>query len=141
MNRLEWHGEEAKREVQSKVVKGLYRAAQVVSRRAKELINVEGAGQGKKGRRDKKGRFKSSLVYGANPSKPGEPPHKQTGHLLRSVAYEVDEEALEARVGTNVPYGKFLELGTKAGLAPRPWLRRALHEVAARLGGIFRSGG
>lgn len=66
-------------------------------------------------------------------SKPGEPPRKQTGHLRRSVTYEVDRENLTARVGTNVTYGKYLELGTKRGLAPRPWLRPALARVAARV--------
>lgn len=139
MNKLEWHGDDAKRHVRGLVIKGLYRAAIVVSRRAKELLNVAGTAR-QRGRDDKTGRFKSRLVYGANPSKPGEPPRKQTGHLLQSVAYDVDEGALTARVGTNVEYGKHLELGTKKGLAPRPWLRRALDESAARINSYFGGG-
>lgn len=71
---------------------------------------------------------KGSRIYGATRSQPGEPPRKQTGRLRASVAYEVDPEAMSARVGTNVKYGKYLELGTKRGIAPRPWLRRALAE-------------
>jgi HK97 gp10 family phage protein len=66
-------------------------------------------------------------IYGAFPSAPGEPPHKQTGRLRSSVTYEVLDGELIARVGTNVKYAKWLELGTK-NMAPRPWLRRALNE-------------
>jgi hypothetical protein len=66
-------------------------------------------------------------IYGANPSAPGEPPHKQLGHLRRSVTYEVDAAASTGRVGTNLLYGLWLELGTRL-MAARPWLRRALAE-------------
>jgi HK97 gp10 family phage protein len=70
--------------------------------------------------------------YGANPSQPGDPPHKQTGHLRRSVAHEVDATSLTARVGTNVRYGRFLELGT-SNMEARPWLRRALNEMMPQI--------
>jgi len=84
---------------------------------------------------------KSRRVYGAHPSAPGEPPRKQTGRLRASVAYEVDEAALTARVGTNLDYGLYLELGTMRGLAPRPWLRRALAESQARINVILGTSG
>ena len=77
----------------------------------------------------KKGKRKE----GAFRSKPGEPPRKQTGRLRASVTHEVDPTTGAGRVGTNLPYGKALELGTKRGLLPRPWLRRALAEMAARV--------
>lgn len=127
MSKLEWNGEGAKDHVNGRAVKFLSRAAIEVKRKAQVLLSVPGTGGG----RDTKGRF--VRVYGANPSKPGQPPHKQTGHLRRSVTYEVDRKTLTARVGTNVEYGKHLELGTKRGLAPRPWLRPALASVAARV--------
>jgi HK97 gp10 family phage protein len=73
---------------------------------------------------------KGKLIYGANPSKPGEPPHKQKGRLHGSVAFTVD--GLIGRVGTNVLYGKFLELGTRR-MAARPWLRRALKEKESEI--------
>lgn len=78
-------------------------------------------------------KHKGKRVYNAFPSKPGEPPHKQTGNLRRSVTYEVDARDLTARVGTNVTYGRHLELGTSRGLAPRPWLRPALSRIRSRV--------
>jgi hypothetical protein len=101
----------------------------LVERRAKELISIDGTGRRGVGvtvrlrdgttRRLRKG----SLIYGANPSRPGEPPHLQTGRLRASVSHAVRD--LVGRVGTNVRYGRDLELGTRR-MAARPWLRRAL---------------
>jgi hypothetical protein len=98
---------------------------------AKDLISTDGTGRRASGRTVKRGgvvrKFrKGSLIYGANPSKPGEPPHVQTGRLRSSVAYEI-VSATVGRVGTNVKYGRWLELGTRR-VAARPWLRRALAE-------------
>lgn len=78
---------------------------------------------------------KKPNVYGAFPSSPGEPPHLQTGLLRMSVTYEVDTEStpMQGRVGTNLDYGKFLELGTRRGLKPRPWLLRAALEMKNRV--------
>lgn len=78
---------------------------------------------------------------GAVRSAPGEPPRKQTGRLRASVTYEVDEAGMNARVGTNVKYGRYLELGTKRGIAPRPWLRRALAEMWSRVNELLGAGG
>lgn len=50
------------------------------------------------------------------PSPPGQPPAIQTGTLNRSITYDTtDIEQLTVRVGTNIKYGKWLELG---GLKP-----------------------
>jgi len=86
-----------------------------------------------------KGGKGGKTVYGAFPSKPGEPPHKQTGHLRRSITHEVDRVNLFARIGTNVEYGRYLELGTKR-MAPRPWLRRALNEMTSKVKSILTTG-
>lgn len=144
-NRVEWHGEAAKDHVRGKIIRALSLAAQVCSRKAKELLSVSGTGTRSKGggvTRKVKGGSGGKTAYGAFPSAPGEPPRKQLGTLRASVNYDVDEAALTARVGTNEEYGKFLELGTSRGLKPRPWLRRALAETAAQinsiLGGIDR---
>jgi phage gpG-like protein len=58
-------------------------------------------------------------------SQPGEFPRKQTGRLRATITYEVDTDLMVARVGTNLKYGKFLELGTRR-MAPRPYLRKTL---------------
>jgi hypothetical protein len=73
-----------------------------------------------------KGLAKSARIYGARRSKPGEPPYKQTGHLRRSVAWEVTD-TLKGRVGSNLMKARWLELGTRK-MAARPWLRRAFLE-------------
>jgi hypothetical protein len=77
------------------------------------------------------------------PSAPGEPPAKRTGTLGRSI----DQETLErrrgrgrefiGRVGTNVKYGFWLELGTRK-MAARPYLRPALRAKSKMLPGFLR---
>lgn len=129
---VNWHGDAAMDHVRKRAVGWLNRAAQTISRRAKFLLQIPGTAVSLGRARGGKGR-KGSRVLGAVRSRPGEPPRKQTGRLMDSVTYEVDEQALEARVGTNVKYGKALELGTRRGLAPRPWLRRALAESRDRV--------
>lgn len=137
MNNVEWHGNEATIHVHGKALRILSRAAMTCSRRAKELLSVQGTVKldsfGKM-TRNKKGQFKRQ--YGSNPSAPGEPPHKQTGRLRMSVTHEIDEANATARVGTNIKYGLYLELGTKK-MAARPWLRRALADTAARINQIL----
>jgi len=74
------------------------------------------------------------------PSAPGSPPRKRTGTLQKSVAFEVSwmnlgEPVFLVRVGTNVPYGRFLEYGTRK-MAARPWLRPGLSEYRDRFNRI-----
>jgi hypothetical protein len=123
---VEWNGSAAEDHVRRRAVQFLTRASIEVSRRAKELLSVAGSGR-------VKGRSGGPAVHSA----PGEPPYKQTGRLRASVTYEVDESTLEARAGTNVEYGRYLELGTKRGIAPRPWLRRALAEMQDRVNALL----
>ena len=134
---LEWNGDGAIRYVRELAINGLRRAAIAVTRRAKELLGVPGTAvsTGKGGAKAKKGQ----RVTGAVRSEPGEPPRKQTGFLREHVTNEVDETEMEARVGTNLLYGKALELGTKRGLLPRPWLRRALAETQGEVNQLLTS--
>lgn len=126
----DWNGPEAVVYVRKRAIRWITAGCLAVERRAKILLSVAGTGQGKGKKR----------VYGSNPSKPGEPPRKQTGRLRASVTHEVDEQMLRGRVGTNLGYGKALELGTRRGLLPRPWLRRAfaesMNEIRSALGRI-----
>ena len=60
-------------------------------------------------------------------SKPGEPPHKRTGTLDRSIDMETFTRGKDfvGRVGTNLNYGLWLEIGTRK-MAKRPYLRPPL---------------
>lgn len=76
---------------------------------------------------------KMSMRDGGTPhvrSNPGEPPRVETGNLKESVTTETErsDRMVETRIGTNVIYGLFLELGTSK-MAPRPWLRPAFDKV------------
>jgi len=54
-------------------------------------------------------------------SSPGEPPHREHGALMQSIQWEVDKKEMTARVGSNLKYAKYLELGTK-DMGARPFL-------------------
>lgn len=59
----------------------------------------------------------------------------QTGRLQSSIKYEVEEKgerAVEGRVGTNVHYGKYIELGTRK-MKAKPYLVPALEKVLPQL--------
>jgi phage gpG-like protein len=118
---VEWHGDAAMDHVRGRAVQFLYLAAFTVERKAKDLLSVAGSGR-------VKGRKSGPVTH----SRPGESPRKQTGILHDSVTSEVDPSSLSARVGSNLKYAAWLELGT-GRIAPRPWLRRALAEMQSRV--------
>lgn len=128
MNGLRWNGAEFLRRLNRELRQRLSVCAIATASHARKLISIDGTGTRTRRVRNAGGKLIRSkkLVYNANPSKPGEPPRKQTGRLLGSVAWEIS--GLAARVGTNVKYGRWLELATARMLA-RPWLRRALKEM------------
>lgn len=132
--RVEWNGEALKAKLDAEMTRRLAASARLVSSHAKQPVSVAGTtkaatkfvGTGTIGKKDqvyKAGR----RVYGSNPSRPGEPPHKQEGRLRGSITHQPVSGKLAQRVGTNIDYGRWLELGT-ANMAARPWLRRALIE-------------
>lgn len=135
-----------KRDLHAEMDRRVARAAITVQRHAKQLLSVSGTGvwgpTGAGGVQKLVRAVKRTrkTVYGAFPSRPGEPPHKQTGRLRASVTWEKVRAGL-ARVGTNVKYGRLLELF----VGPRPWLRRALAEesrdVAMILGAPWKWSG
>ncbi len=105
---VRWHGKAVQFKVKAGMRKNLTAAALFVVRKVKESLAVAGP---------------TKTSPGTPASKPGEPPHRRTGMLSRSITHEVT--ATTARVGTNVKYGKFLETGTSK-MAARPYLRPAV---------------
>lgn len=109
---FEWHGDKFVSEMQQKARKNVQRLGHFLVRDIKLSLNKPGPRKGNKM---------------ARASKPGEPPHRRTGRLARSIqaaALNLQNEVL-LRIGTNVKYGLWLEFGTKK-MAPRPFLRAAL---------------
>jgi hypothetical protein len=140
MQNVRWYGDRWKAAMRSEARKRNSAGAIAVFNRAKILTSHEGAGARVKavakwkksptivvqnrGTRKQIGK----LVYGAFPSAPGDPPHKQTGRGSGSIAWENVSDTI-ARIGTNVRYfGRWVEGGTRK-MAARPWLRRALREM------------
>lgn len=72
-------------------------------------------------------------------SLPGEIPHVRSGTLKRSIFDEVDVLQLILRVGTNLKYGMYLELGTPK-MKARPWIRPALKKKQQEIKVIFLRG-
>lgn len=120
MNDVEWHGDELRRRIEAIMARRLEAAAIQVETHAKRLVSVPGTGR-------VRGRKAGPVAH----APAGEPPYKQTGRLRASIAHELDASGRVARVGTNVKYGRFLELGL--GVGPHPWLRRSLAEKAAAI--------
>jgi hypothetical protein len=122
---MTWKGPEALRLIRAEAGRRVDGAARVARDGAKALISRPQPVRiyGKKAGRSR---------AGLDPSKPGEPPKKVTGHLRINVRKEFDPNRVEARVGTNVPYGKHLELGTRK-MAARPWLSATLKRKAGEI--------
>ncbi len=115
-----WKADDLINATNEELAKRLNRAAIHLQNEIKKLLGVKGR--------------KCNKATGER-SAPDESPRLECGQLRRSIAWEVDKEKLVARVGTNLKYGKFLELGTSK-MAARPFLRPALsknHDVIARI--------
>jgi hypothetical protein len=77
---------------------------------------------------------------GSQPSAPGEYPRKVTGWLRKNIQSEYSRANLTSRVGTNVPYGKWLETGTSR-MAARPWMSLGLRDFTAGIRTILQGKG
>lgn len=61
-----------------------------------------------------------------------------TGRLRASITYEIDENGLIARVGTNVEYAIYVEMGTWKMVA-QPYLRPALEKLRPKIMAILKA--
>lgn len=61
-------------------------------------------------------------------SPPGAAPNTDQGGLASSILHGVNKMKLSVQVGTNLDYGRFLELGT-TDMAPRPWLMPSIRKM------------
>ena len=117
MAKFEWYGDEAMAFVRAEAGKRVDLAARDLRDFAREQLSVPFPPSGEDGGW----------------------PHKRIGHLRRNVQAETDRKAAYARVGTNVLYGRYLELGTRR-MARRPWLSLAISQRMATtrriLGGL-----
>lgn len=140
---LEWNEEEAIKRITAVLHTRLDWACRQLTNHAKREMNIAAEIGRHKGRSRTEGtqietpemgwkfRGKRKTFKDYEPSAPGEYPRKRTGRLRMSVAFEWLSD-LVARWGTNVPYGRWLEFGTRH-MAPRPWMSRTNAEVMPRL--------
>jgi hypothetical protein len=117
-----WHGDKYQAAFRRAMERRLKAAAIHLSARIRADISQSGTLRYSK----TPGGKQQKTIYNFTHSAPGNPPYKQTGHLRRSIAWELrTEPTLAARVGTNLVYGLALETGTKH-MKKRPYLRRNL---------------
>jgi HK97 gp10 family phage protein len=151
-NKLIWHGDEFLYRFKLLLLARIDKAARHLVNRVKEKLSLTGVGQAIVGhfRREIVGSAKSGRplyfadvwykkrqrIYGFVRSLPGEPPRKQRGQLRMSIAHELDRDSFVARVGSNLLYAKFLELGTRY-MKPRPFLRVTAFEEANAITAIM----
>lgn len=101
--KIVWHGKEVTRQIHDTLENRMNAIGMLGKTDIKTMLNVGG------GTRESGGKGRQ-----LNRSKPGEPPHLDTGELRRSIDYELKRGAVPIlRVGTNTKYAKWLELGTQ----------------------------
>ncbi len=125
--KIVWHGKEVANKIHDTLENRLKIIGELGKRDIKQMLKKGGGAPGSGG----KGRH-------LNRSKPGEPPHVDSGRLWRSIQSETEGGFIpKTRIGTNVTYAKWLELGTSQMAARpclRPWLDGAREDVTRILG-------
>ena len=124
--KINWYADRCINEAEKVRKSALTKAALVVVREAKSSIGDTGIRGATKSERRK------------YRSKPGEPPHRDTGTLLKAIDYElVGNDTARVGVKKAVKYGYWLEYGTSK-MAPRPFLRPALAKSRKKIVKIFK---
>jgi len=117
-----------KEEIRLELARRLGRAGAIAVKELKTVLSVPAP------------RIKSKTtgkIRAATPATPGAPPRKLTGRLRASVAYVVSVPALTVRIGTNVVYGRHLEL-RKLKKYRHPWLMPTLRKLRPKLRAALR---
>jgi len=119
--RLIWKGKELEKLIGQKSARNMQTAAYFLEGEIKKSMKAGG------------GRGKSHI-----PAPPGEPPHVDTGRLRRSITHEIEvtDKGVIGRIGTNVDYGRYLELGTSR-MKARPFLRPGLEKNKRKIARIL----
>lgn len=97
-----WNGEQFFASVRERITRNVGKAATELREDYRTLIGIQGPPR----------------------SKPGEPPHRDTGDLQASLEVNGPAEQgdmIVASIGTRLAYGAYLEFGTSK-MAARPWL-------------------
>jgi phage gpG-like protein len=152
--RLDWHGEEVKRNIRHKINNGTVKATRFLLSKIKAKINEWGSDY-----------ITSTKRKRVRHSAAGQPPLKQTGNLEKSfdLKYEMGTDGyIVGSVISDVPYAATLEKGGSSqidqsqkthtsvrlvnplkkviGIAARPFARPTLHENKDKLIKIIMKG-
>ena len=144
---LIWHGKKVQWKILTWTRKRIIEAALLYETAIKQLMKK--GGRTESGFAELKPGTKRTMVdaksgakvkkVGSFRSAPGEVPRVQTGRLRRSITSWFHPKFAIARVGTNVKYGKWLEIGTRK-MKPRPFMRPALALVRNKIKALFQKG-
>jgi phage gpG-like protein len=114
--------------------RGIRAAAIFLTSRVKEIVSVPAprriAIAGKRARWVPPG---TRYYVATTPAIAGAPPRKLSGQLRRTITWEYREDIKTARVGTNIVYGRRLELGFPRGHKTHPYLSVALERYKTQL--------
>lgn len=146
---VRWNGDAFVRRMQAQARRNTAAAAIRLNNRIKAEISQ--AGTLRYNPATKRGKVSKAFrtIYNFTHSAPGNPPFKQSGHLRRMIMWELATvgtggPAVVGRVGTNLKYGRYLELGTRR-MRRRPFivatLRRYESEIRSILIGGIAAGG
>ena len=149
---LIWRGDEAIKRVGNRARRNVLEACVLVENLVKMSMKKGGRTEsgeletigyvtktgGLRQKRVEPGTGRKAEKIGTYVSKPGEVPRVQFARLKGSITHELHPVLPIGRVGTNVIYGKFLELGT-GRMAPRPFMRPAMHRAEPIIKGMFEN--
>ena len=142
---VQWRGHVFNDRMEKATAVGIQRAGIFFHGRCRGALNIANTGTRRKRTRDTKaGKRGSGYTTYDNPSAPGEPPRKRTGHGQRNVVYEFNRDWDDPKVRVGVKktavYMAFLELGTKV-VAARPWLMATLRKYWGTISRLAAIGG